>query len=135
MRLLLTADPALPVPPILYGGIERIIAMLATRLVANGHEVGLLAHPKSSCVVTWRFVWPSPARGALRHMYAVHRAVRTIQPEVVHSFSRLLYLLPILTNGHLPKIMSYQREPSRRTVGWANRLARDSLRFTGCSES
>jgi glycosyltransferase involved in cell wall biosynthesis len=30
--------------------------------------------------------------------------------------------------------MSYQRDPNRRTVSWAQRLARGSLQFTGCSE-
>jgi glycosyltransferase involved in cell wall biosynthesis len=41
--------------------------------------------------------------------------------------------MPILPR-RLPKIMSYQRQPTARTVRWANRLARESLVFTGCSE-
>jgi glycosyltransferase involved in cell wall biosynthesis len=58
-----------------------------------------------------------------------------IRPEVIHSFSRLLYLLPVLRDQRLPKIMSFQREPTQRTVRWANRLGRDSITFTGCSKA
>lgn len=45
MRFAITADPELPVPPKLYGGIERIIDLLVRGLVARGHEVTLFAHP------------------------------------------------------------------------------------------
>jgi glycosyltransferase involved in cell wall biosynthesis len=135
LRILLTADPALPVPPMLYGGIERIIAILAGKLFANGHEVGLLAHPESTCAVSARFGWPPIRASHTAHIKALYATARAFQPEIVHSFSRLLYLLSILTNRRLPKIMSYQREPSRRTVRWANLLARGTLTFTGCSES
>ena len=37
MRLLLTADPEIEVPPRLYGGIERIVDVLVRRLKAKGH--------------------------------------------------------------------------------------------------
>jgi glycosyltransferase involved in cell wall biosynthesis len=51
---------------------------------------------------------------------------------VVHSFGRLAYLVPILPL-RLPKIMSYQRVITERSVRWAERLARGTLHFTGCS--
>ena len=41
MRIALTVDPELPVPPIHYGGIERIVDMLARGLAERGHEVTL----------------------------------------------------------------------------------------------
>lgn len=47
LRIALTADPELPVPPRLYGGIERIVDMLGRELTAHGHEVTLFAHRKS----------------------------------------------------------------------------------------
>ena len=31
MRIAVTADPEIPVPPVLYGGIERIVDMLIVR--------------------------------------------------------------------------------------------------------
>jgi glycosyltransferase involved in cell wall biosynthesis len=55
-------------------------------------------------------------------------------PDVVHSFGRLAYLLPILPL-RVPKVMTYQREVTPRTVRWATRLAHGSLQYTGCSRS
>ena len=45
MKILLTADPEIPVPPQGYGGIERIVDSLARVLREWGHTVGLIAHP------------------------------------------------------------------------------------------
>src|SRR5262245_44638885 len=61
VRILLTADPELPVPPITYGGIERIIADLANGLRSRGHTVGLAAHPDSTTPVDVFFPWPGAA--------------------------------------------------------------------------
>ena len=44
MRILLTVDPELPVPPLFYGGVERIVNGLVRALVMRGHQVGLIAH-------------------------------------------------------------------------------------------
>jgi hypothetical protein len=44
MKIAITADPELPVPPLHYGGIERIIDMLVRSLVDRGHDVTLFAH-------------------------------------------------------------------------------------------
>ena len=40
LHIVLTADPELPVPPRLYGGIERIIDLLASEYRRRGHEIG-----------------------------------------------------------------------------------------------
>lgn len=137
MRILLTVDPEIPVPPRLYGGIERIVDGLVTGLRRLGHVVGLAAHPESTASVDAFFPWPGRRSGhswdTMRNTLTLWRAVRSFRPDVVHSFSRLLYLLPLL-RARLPKVMSYQREPSLRTTRWAARLAGSSLHFTGCSE-
>lgn len=137
MRILLTADPEICVPPEGYGGIERIVDALARSLASRGHEVGLVARAGSTCPVPTRFAWPAgSSRGAentLRNAMALARAVREFRPELLHSFSRLAYLLPLLPT-RLPKIMSYQRHTGGRQVRAAALLAGASLRFTGCSE-
>ena len=136
MRILLTADPFLPVPPRGYGGIERIVDMLARALRARGHSVGLLAHPDSDCPVDAIFGWPAHSGAPLagvRNAAALVRAVRRFRPDVLHSFSRLGYMLPLLPAA-LPKVMSYQRHAGGRQVAMAARLGGRSLRFTGCSE-
>lgn len=137
MRILLTADPFLPVPPRLYGGIERVVATLIEQLRARGHEVGLVAHPDSSAQTDYFAAWPHVELGtAMRHMAnmrALRRATLEFEPALIHSFSRLLYLLPLLA-GKPAKIMSYQRPTGGRQIAIASRLAGPGLAFTGCSE-
>ena len=48
LSIAVLADPHLPVPPTLYGGIERVIYLLVEGLKARGHEVILFAHPEST---------------------------------------------------------------------------------------
>lgn len=136
MHVALTADPELPVPPKLYGGIERIVDLLARGLTERGHEVTLMAHPESNTAGRLR---PYPGRRSqslwdtLRNTVHVGR-LATGDPDVIHSFGRLAYLTPLLPLG-TPKIMSYQRSPTLSRVRMAMRLAREeSLIFTGCSE-
>jgi len=137
MRILLTADPELPVPPKLYGGIERIVDVLVRELRARGHEVGLVAHRDSTVAATRLFAWPGLCSqnrwDVLRNTFALWRAVRQFKPDVLHSFSRMAYMIPVL-RSRLPKIMSYQREPTQRQVARAIKLAGQTLVFTGCTE-
>ncbi|MBD2129887.1 glycosyltransferase [Microcoleus sp. ZQ-A2] len=138
MRILLTADPELSVPPQLYGGIERIVDLLVTGLQARGHNIGLVAHRDSTSPAHQLFPWPGLRSqdkfDALQNTVALWSAVQQFQPDLVHSFSRVLYLLPLLRSP-IPKVMSYQRRPSGRTVSWGAKLAGGSLTFTGCSDS
>lgn len=141
LRIAITADPYIPVPPKKYGGIERIIDLVARGLAARGHHVSLIAHPESS----------SPGRlfpyGSPPHFGWKPRIAELVQVgavllryrrefDLVHSFGRLAALLPVLPFRSLPKIQSYHR-PSvpwkgvRKGVG----LAGDSICFTGCSDS
>lgn len=137
MRILLTADPELPVPPKLYGGIERIVDVLVRELRVLGHTVGLVAHKDSRSAADKNFNWRglrSQDKGdIIRNSASLSAAVADFQPHVVHSFSRVMYLLPLIAS-HVPKIMSYQRQPSRRTIKYGNKLGRGTLTFTGCSE-
>jgi glycosyltransferase involved in cell wall biosynthesis len=137
MKILLTADPFLPVPPPLYGGIERIVHGLGQELRSRGHQVGLVAHAESTSPVDYFRPWPdgngNGGREALRQGRALLGAARDFGPDVIHSFSRLLLLLPLLFRRGA-KLMSYQRY----TGGWRNRVAASlgdrSFAFTGCSD-
>src|SRR5215467_6112612 len=112
LRIALTADPELPVPPVHYGGIERIVDMLARGLDARGHEVIVLAHPDSA--TAGRLIpWPGGAsRSAIdssRNAAILTRHVLAKRFDLVHSFSRVGYLTPILPLP-IPKLMTYQRQ-------------------------
>jgi glycosyltransferase involved in cell wall biosynthesis len=135
LRIALTADPELPVPPLHYGGIERIVDMLARALVTRGHEVTLFAHPQSTCpvpIIGWTGQSSGSSLDTLRNATILTRHVATEHFDIVHSFSRLAYLGPILPFP-IPKLMSYQREISPRTTRIAHRLSRGSLEFSATS--
>ena len=138
MRILITADPEIEVPPRLYGGIERIVDGLVRRLRARGHKVCLVAKPGSQCPADAFYPWPGASSlsraDTMRNGLTLWKAVRAFKPDVIHSFSRLAYLTPLL-RGSIPIIMSFQRDPTMRTVGMALKLAAPGvLRFTGCSD-
>lgn len=136
LKIAITADPQIPVPPTYYGGIERIIEMLVEGLVKQGHQVSLFAHSES---VTKALLYPYPSKtnnkfATLKNMIFVNKILLTNQFDIIHSFSRLAYLLPALFSK-TPKIMSYQREPTISQIKKANKLARkNTLVFTGCSK-
>src|SRR4051812_286575 len=137
-RILLTADPFFPVPPPLYGGIERIVASLCEEYRRVGREVGLVAPSGSMASVDALYPWPrklGDVSGVVawwEQQAALDAAIRKFRPQLVHSFSRLAYLGRHLCS-RIPKVMSYQRHPSSTTTKWAARLAGASLVFTGCS--
>lgn len=137
MRILITADPEIPVPPLLYGGIERIIDSLVEGLIQNGHTVALVANPNSKTDVKYFFPWSGNSStgvlNCLKNIKTLNSVIKEIKPDVIHSFSRLLYLVSVLPFD-IPKIMSYQRHPSDFAIRSAIRISRGTLTFTGCSD-
>lgn len=141
LRVAITADPYLPVPPKLYGGIERIVDFLVAGLIDRGHQVTLFAHPASATRATLIPYGRPPhfgRRARITELLQVGGGLwkRRNQFDLIHSFGRLAALMPVLPLRRLPKIQSYQREiPDADGIRQAVRLAGDSLRFTACSSS
>ncbi len=137
MRILLTADPDLPVPPRFYGGIERIIDTLIIELQSRGHTIGLCAHRDSTTPVDRLFPWNGVRSqnklDILKNTATLYTAVQQFQPDLIHSFSRIFYL-SLFFRSSIPKLMSYQRAPTQSTTHWGAKLSNGSLTFTGCSE-
>ncbi|MEM9938486.1 MAG: glycosyltransferase family 4 protein [Pseudomonadota bacterium] len=134
MRIALSADPELPVPPKLYGGIERIIDMLALKYAERGHEVTVFAHPESDTAGKL-IAWPRPTSQSrsdtLFNSATLARHIIGGKFDILHSFSRLAYMTPILPLS-LPKLMTYQRAITADRVKRARGLAGKSLEFTAC---
>lgn len=137
LNIFITADPEIPVPPKLYGGIERIIDMLVKGFLDRGHHVSLFAHKDS---ITGAKLYPYQGKRSedkldtLQNIALINSAIKKEEVDIIHNFGRLAYLLPHLLKS-LPKIMSYQRDPTTRQVKIANFLAKNnSLAFTGCSD-
>lgn len=135
MKIALTADPELPVPPKLYGGIERIIDMLITSYTQQGHDVTLFAHPDSTvnCKLIPYSGTDQSAKSFMVNCFIISKNIIKSNFDIVHSFGRLAYLTPILPLK-IPKLMSYQREPTINPIKKALVLAKkNSLFFSGCS--
>lgn len=138
LRLVVTVDPEIPVPPPLYGGIERIVDMIVTELQRRGHEVHLFAN-RQSTVKSKLAPYPADSStsvsNTLQNMRYLSSYVRHNGPfDIIHSFARLAYLLPLLPNS-IPKIQSYQRFISKRSVRLGTAIGRNSLTFTSCSRA
>jgi glycosyltransferase involved in cell wall biosynthesis len=113
-----------------------VIALLVDGLVERGHDVVLVAHRESRTSATL-MPYPTTVPGfapAARRAMAIGSAARTHRPDVIQSFGRLA-ALSVTLPWTVPKVMSYQRMVTPRSVRWARRLSRQTIRFTGCSRS
>lgn len=137
MKILLTADPEIPVPPVNYGGIERIVDILVQGLVSAGHDVTLCANPESEVpcrLIGWKGLRSQNKLDTIQNLLTLTQLVKKEKFDIVHSFSRLAYMGFIMPFS-VKKIMSYQREPSLRQVSKAVKLSKkNTLVFTGCSD-
>src|SRR4051794_23228622 len=101
MRIALTADPYIPVPPTHYGGTERVVYFLAEQLVKRGHAVTLFAHPESRVDGASLVAYGAPPHVGvgprIRELAQVGGALwrRRDEFDLVHSFGRLAALLPV----------------------------------------
>ncbi|HUB83242.1 MAG TPA: glycosyltransferase [Bryobacteraceae bacterium] len=141
LHIAITADPYVPVPPRLYGGIERVLDFLVRGLAERGHRVTLFAHPEST-VPAALVPYGSPPHfhkcDRARELWQVGAKLwaRRHQFDLVHSFGRLAALAPVLAVRGLPKIQSYQRDGLPwKSIRAAHRLASASIRFTACSSN
>jgi glycosyltransferase involved in cell wall biosynthesis len=72
-------------------------------------------------------------KSTLRNAAALWKVVKAFEPDIIHSFSRIAYLAPLL-RGSIPIVNTYERDPTRWTVSLAVKLAAAKvLNFTGCS--
>jgi glycosyltransferase involved in cell wall biosynthesis len=137
MKIAITVDPELPVPPLHYGGIERIVSMLIDEYSAEGHEIALFAHGNSTSKATLFAYSGTNSRSkidTIKNINCISREVYKGKFDILHSFSRLAYLSLVLPL-RLPKIMSYQRRPTPSQIRRAEQLShKGSLIFTGCSD-
>jgi len=112
------------------------VDMLIQQYLNKGHEVFLCAHPDSKVdckLIGWHGAKSQNKIDLIKNTAQLTKLVYTNKFDVVHSFSRLAYMTAILPLA-IPKIMSYQREPTLSQAKKAVWIAKkNSLVFTGCS--
>ena len=101
MKILMIADPHIPIPPQHYGGAERIVALYARAFQQRGHTVHLLAgegsQPYGGRLHLHRapsLAWPSRAQRKLRFQLQSLWAAR--DADVIYNHGRFDYLEALL---------------------------------------
>lgn len=138
MRIILIMDPFIRVPPLHYGGIERVIYDLANAYVSQGHVVTLIAAPGSKSpgrLITFgrEGEWNrwSNFRNFVKLSIVLTREIN--QHDIVHNFGRLAYLLGI-ARKRAPKIQTYMRPVTESNIRKFHRLGPKNLFFTAVSD-
>jgi glycosyltransferase involved in cell wall biosynthesis len=97
MRVAVVCPVWFPVPPEAYGGIERVVALLADGLVADGHEVTLFASGDSQTQARLESVFETAPSEWIGHTFwelqhLVHAIRRADEFDVVNDHTGLLGL-------------------------------------------
>ncbi len=141
LNIAVTVDPYIPVPPLIYGGIERIVEFVVNGLASRGHTVTLFAHPDSRCAGKLVGYGVSPhftKRARLKELWQVGLGLtqHVNSLDAVLSWGRLAALAPVLPLRRLAKVQRYCRD----IVPWgsvriAAAIAGSSIVFAGASGS
>jgi glycosyltransferase involved in cell wall biosynthesis len=97
MKILVIADPMLPVPPPKYGGTERVVDLMCRGLVGRGHQIRLLGATGSrnygAGVATHRAPSPAYVSRASRKIWFQFLSLWAARDvDVVINYGRLDYL-------------------------------------------
>ena len=141
LNIAVTVDPMLPVPPVQYGGIERVVEFVVNGLVERGHSVTLYAHPESHCMATLVPYGVPPHFSKAARIQELWQIGSKLSRELRHldailSWGRLAALLPVLPNRRVVKLQRYCRDGVPwSSVRIAAALAGSSIAFAGASRS
>ncbi len=138
MRILMPVDPEFPVPPITYGGVERLVDGLITEYTRLGHEVYLLAHEDSTAkdakeIFHWKGKESRNSRDTARNASMLHKIVKQVNPDIIHHFARLLYTYPTLLTSKAPFVMTYGRKISPKSTALASIVGGKKMNFTAAA--
>lgn len=139
MRILFIVDPRIPVPPRDYGGIERIVAALASELRSLGHRVDLIAGPGSQSFGGRLVIHHEPGIGFRSRCFRkiwfqILSLPALLRADVVLNFGRLDYLALALLLP-VPLVCCFHNPVVQAEIDWLNRRRRKRLALVGISNS
>src|SRR4051812_39387726 len=138
MKILVVADPYIPVPPVQYGGTERIVALTCQTLVSLGHTVHLLAaqgsrdyggglavhHPAS------RSLWD---RGMKKLLFQLNMARLSSSVDLVINHGRHDYPEFALRDERLPMAIWFHNPVLQRDIDLVMKRRTNKVKFVGVS--
>ena len=128
------ADPVVQVPPIFYGGVERVVNMISEELTRLGVDITVLCHPKSTCAAK-KLAYPSLGMdrfSRLKNIFFLIKHITSNKYDIIHSFAHFDMLIPFWPLK-INIIQSFQSLPHRSA--FRKRLLfipRKHLFFTTC---
>ncbi len=140
MRILLLMDPFIPVPPLHYGGIERVIYDIACKYFSWGHEVTLIAGPNSKSpgkLITYGY---NKEIQSIEINWKISAELTRIlwqevpRHDVIHNFGRLAWLFPIAWSG-IRKVHTYMRYITPKNVKRLNQFGVRNMVYTAVSDA
>jgi len=134
MRILIIVDPDHPVPPVFYGGIERVADLFAAEFTRLGHTVDLLAGPGSRRYASGQlFIHYSPSkhkfsRARRKIQFQLQSIIASRQCDVVCNFGRFDYLESLLYLK-VPVLQIFENPIDQLQVDFAEQRVRGKILF------
>ena len=133
MKILLIADPHIPVPPAHYGGAERVVALYAQEFARLGHRVDLLAGPESKAYGGNLYLHRAPSkkyssRAYRKVCFQLQSVLAAKYCDVVYNFGRVDYLESLLALRK-PILNCFQNPIDQEQIDFAERRIRSSAAF------
>lgn len=125
MKILLIADSVVPVPPVHYGGAERIVALYAEEFSRLGHCVDLMAGPGSRACGGKLHLHQRPSssyrsRAYRKIRFQLQSLAAASVCDVVYNFGRFDYLESLLI-ARKPLLGCYQNPVSQDQIDFIER--------------
>jgi len=139
MKIILLMDPFIPVPPVHYGGIERVIYDIACKYIEMGHEVTLISGPQSKSpgrLITYSENGNGYTKlnfSVLKELYNILRK-EIPKHDVIHNFGRLAFLFPVAWT-RIRKVQTYMRYITPNNIKWLNRIGCRNITYTAVSDA
>jgi len=111
MRIMLVAPLWYPVPPVGYGGIELVVALLAQEFERRGHDVTVVASGGSNPGVTLRSPFASPpdpaliGNGVYEAYHALSAYAETHGIDIIHDHSGCVSAAIAARDPSLPPVV------------------------------
>lgn len=139
MRIAVIADPKITVPPLHYGGVERIVAKLCSALQKRGHHIDLIARSGSESFGGKLIIHHLPGSGLVSRtfrklLFQLRSLPAILKADVVLNFGRLDYLETAL-RLRTPIICCFQNPVTQAEVDWVLRRRQRKLSFIGVSHA